>query len=108
VGSVSVGAGCQAWMGEAEWAGNTCAVCGVAVMGGRGWPCIHQQGRWKVGECCAGKEKKNTFICKLVCTPLLPDSSHGETLTSITWFLYHLNFSHAIRDQDQIQDIKIN
>jgi len=25
-----------------------CAVCGVAVMGGRGWPCVRWRGRWEV------------------------------------------------------------
>ncbi len=28
---------------------SRCAVCDVAVVEGRGWPCVYRQGRWEVG-----------------------------------------------------------
>ncbi len=39
-----------------------CAACDVAVVGGRGWLCVHWQGRWEVGGgrvLCSEVEKKN-------------------------------------------------
>jgi hypothetical protein len=49
-----------------------CAVCGIAVVGARGWPCVRRQERWwKVGECCTvrwkRKKSQNKYIYFLGC-----------------------------------------